>query len=158
MKKVGSRAWRKDSSGQTQVEFALTIIFVLFLIFGLIELVLYIYTYSVMADSAKEGVRYAIVHGVNASAPSGPTCPCPAIDGAPGTGVVKTYAQFSFHDTSAMTVNVVYNPDTDAVCPTPFNSAPCAVRVTVSYPYSPLLGFGGPTVTLNAAAEGRIVF
>src|SRR5207244_1435055 len=73
----------KRERGQAQVEFALTIVFLMLLFVGFIELVMMIYAYNVLADSAKEGVRYAVVHGsLNANA-SGPTCPCADIDGPP---------------------------------------------------------------------------
>jgi Flp pilus assembly protein TadG len=152
-----SRIAKRGSKGQAQVEFALTVVFVMLLILASLEMIVLIYTYSVLADAAKEGVRYAIVHGADVSGGSGPTCPCAAIDGAAGTGVVKTYAQYSLHDTSNMAVTVDYNPGGNngaQAC----NKPPCLVRVTVSYPYQPFFGLGWPTVTLNAAAEGRVVF
>jgi hypothetical protein len=168
---IGLRWFRKNAEGQTSVEFVLTALFLMFLIFGIIELMLLMHSYNVVADSAKEGLRYAIVHGSNNSCPSGPSS-APDIDGPaapPGTdpgcvsttpssgyGVVKTYAQYSFHDTSAMTITVDYNPGSNNgtnAC----NDPSCLVRVTVSYPYQPFFGLGWPTVTLNAAAEGRIV-
>ena len=154
------------------MEFVLTVVFVTMLLFSILEIILFVQTYSVLADSAKEGVRYAIVHGSGNLSPSGPTCggspdPCADIDGpagAPGTvpgygsgyGVVKTYAVASLHDTTAMTVTVDYNPNSDngAAC----NKTPCLVRVTVRYPYQPFFGMGWPTVTVYAAAEGRIAY
>ena len=60
-----------------------------------------------LADSAKEGVRYAIVHGSANTGGCGPAL-CAAITGAPGTGIVKTYAQYSLHNTTTMTVTVDY--------------------------------------------------
>jgi len=56
-----------------------------------------------------------------------------------------------------MTVTVNYNPggNNGAVA---CNKSPCLVRVTVSYPYQPFFGLGWPTVNVNAAAQGRIVF
>lgn len=134
-------------------------LFILLLIVGFIEMVLFLHTYNVLADSAKEGIRYAIVHGSNNTSPSGPACPCSAIDGDPGTGVVKTYAQYSLHYVSgtAMTVTVDYNPGS-ANGAIACNNSPCLVRVTVSYPYRPFFGLGWPSVTVNAAAEGRIVY
>jgi Flp pilus assembly protein TadG len=143
--------------GQAAVEFALIVVFLMLLIVGFIEMIMLINTYNVIADAAKEGVRYAVVHGASNTGSSGPTCPCAAIDGVAGTGVVKTYAQYSMHDTTAMTVNVNYNPNGDngaAAC----NKSPCLVRVSVSYPYQPFFGLGWPTVTVNAAAEGRILY
>jgi len=148
---------RTAERGQSSIEFALMAIFILLLIVGFIEIVLFLHTYNVLADSAKEGIRYAIVHGTDNTSASGPTCPCSAIDGAPGTGVVKTYAQYSLHDTTNMTVTVDYNPNSangTKAC----NKALCLVRVTVSYLYQPFFGLGWPTVTVNAAADGRIVY
>lgn len=152
-----SRPGRRGEKGQAAVEFALTVVFLMLLIVGFVELIMMLHTYNVIADAAKEGVRYAIVHGAGNTGGSGPTCPCAAIDGAVGTGVVKTYAQLSLHDTTAMTVTVNYNPGGNngaAAC----NKSPCLVRVTVSYPYQPFFGLGWPTVNVNAAAQGRIVF
>ena len=140
----------KDDRGPASVEFVLSCVFLVLFVIGILELVMMVYTYNVLADSAKEGVRYAIVHGSGNSSASGPTCPCSAIDGPPGTGAVKTYAQYSFHDTSTMTVTVTY-PDAS-------NDPPNRVRVAVSYPYQPFFGFGWPTVTVNAASEGRIQY
>ena len=151
------RSARRGEKGQAAVEFALTVVFLMLLIVGFVELVMMLHTYNVIADAAKEGVRYAIVHGAGNTGGSGPTCPCATIDGAAGTGVVKTYAQYALHDTSAMTVTVNYNPggNNGAVA---CNKSPCLVRVTVSYPYQPFFGLGWPTVNVNAAAQGRIVF
>jgi Flp pilus assembly protein TadG len=151
----GKKDFLPPAEGQAAVEFALTILFVIIVIFWAIELIMMIYTYVVLAEAAKEGVRYAIVHGSNNSAPSGPTCPCPAIDGPAGTGVVKTTAKWSLHDTSTMTVTVNYfdnsgNPATNVDPPT-------LVRVVVSYPYRSFLSFGWTNLTVRAAASGRIV-
>ena len=152
--------------GQALVEFALVIIFLFLLVLGILEMLFFMNTYNVLADSAKEGVRYAIVHGVNNKYAAGPTCPCAKIDGPAGPslaaaedptntsyGIVKTFAQYSLHDSTGMTVTVTY-PGGDA---TPANKPPNRVQVVVTYPYHPFFGLGWPTVTVNAAAEGRIM-
>jgi Flp pilus assembly protein TadG len=155
--------------GQATIEFLLTFLMVFMLFVAIMEMILLVHTYSVLADSAKEGLRYAIVHGSSNSQSSGPTCPCAAIDGpaAPlGTipgygstyGVVRTFAQMSLHDVSSgkMTVTADYNPNGDNgknAC----NDPGCLVRITVAYPYSAFFGLGWPKITVNAAAEGRIV-
>ena len=59
----------RKEKGQGTVEFALTIVFVIMLIVGVIEIIVMVYTYNVLADAAKEGVRYAIVHGTGIGAP-----------------------------------------------------------------------------------------
>ncbi len=159
----------RSDRGQATIEFALVVIFLFVVVLSIIEMIFFMHTYNVLADSAKEGVRYAIVHGTHNSQPSGPTCPCADIDGPPappgtnpgyasGYGVVKTFAQYSLHDVTGtkMTVTVTYGPaDTPPV--TPLNRTPNRVQVVVAYPYKPFFGLGWPTITVNAAAEGRIM-
>jgi len=141
------------SRGQAQVEFVLSVLFVMLFIFGMLEMVLLVYTYNVLADSAKEGVRYAIVHGTDSATCSGPGgggVSCTDTSGANVTATVKQYAQYSFHSTSTMTIAVTY-PDSSS-------APPGRVQVHISYPYQPFFGLGWPTVTVNAAAAGRIIF
>lgn len=151
--------WR-SARGQAQVEFAFVIVVLMILCLGSVELISLIHAYNVLADAAKEGVRYAIVHGDNNSTPAGPVCPCTDIDGpaAPvgtlggngtGYGVVKTYARYALHDISSLTVTTTYIDSS--------RKPPNRVRVEVAYPYRPFFNLGWPTVTLNAAAEGRIM-
>ncbi len=148
------RHLRRSESGQALIEFALIAVFLILLIVGFLELVLMVHTYNVLADSAKEGVRYAIVHGSANTGGCGPAS-CAAITGAPGTGVVKTYAQYSLHDTTTMTVAADYTTVNGGVA---CNKSPCMVRVTVSYPYKPFFNLGWPTINVYAASQGRIIF
>lgn len=137
--------------GQAQVEFALSIMVVLFTVFFSWELLMAMYTASVMADAAKEGVRYAIVHGSNSSLCSGPNPSNPCASDPAGDEVVnavKAYAQASLHDTSGISVTVTY-PDGN-------NDPPSRVAVTVTYSYVPYINLPfTPTMTTKAA--GRIV-
>lgn len=151
------RSTKSRPKGQALVEFALTVVFVMLLILAFLEMIVLIYTYNVLADAAKEGVRYAVVHGTgvgkaNCSGPGGGSVTC--TDSAANNVVtaVKNYAAASFHDSSAIAngVTVTYQDSSSA--------APSRVRVTVAYPYQPFFGLGWPSVTVNAAGEGRIVF
>jgi Flp pilus assembly protein TadG len=153
----------KPESGQALVEFAFVFMFWVIMVLAILEMVLFLHTYNVLADAAKEGVRYAIVHGTKNSIPCGPVT-CADVTGAAapagttpgygsGFGVVKTFAQYSLHDTSGMTVTMNY-PGGDA---TPANKTPNRVQVVVAYPYQPFFGLSWPTVTVNASAEGRIM-
>ena len=149
------RLAKPKAKGQAQVEFALTVLFVMILIAGCLEMFVLIYTYSVLADAAKEGVRYAIVHGTGVgtstcSGPGGGGVTCTDSTAANVTTTVTNYLNLSFHSTTNMTVTPTYVDSSSA--------APNRIRVTVSYPYEPIFGLGWPTVTVNAAAEGRIVF
>ncbi|HZP16903.1 MAG TPA: TadE family protein, partial [Terriglobales bacterium] len=56
--------------GQAMVEFALVITFVFLLFVSILQMILYMYAYNTLADAAKEGVRYAIVHGTGSGAGS----------------------------------------------------------------------------------------
>jgi len=156
-RRVGSGKSRRDCRGQAQVEFILTIVFVLVLIFGIFELFMLIYTTNVLADAAKEGVRYAVVHGSNTTNPgtaSTGTCSANSGSSTPSSvvGQVCNFAALSFHDVSGMTVTVTY-PDGGTS-----NAAPNRVQVQVSYAYAPFmaLGWEAAVINLGAAAEGRI--
>jgi Flp pilus assembly protein TadG len=149
----GINRLRNSRAGQAQIEFVLSILFALVVFVSIVEMILLMYTYTVLADAAKEGVRYAIVHGCSLAAAScSGTCTpaCTDTAGANVTAYARNYLGASLHDPTAMTVNVSY-PDSSSL---PANR----VRVTVSYPYQPFFGLSWPTVTVRAAAEGRIFF
>lgn len=122
-------------SGVSLIETALSMVIIIIVIFWVFELSWLLYTHSVLADAANEGVRYAIVRS-----------------GGDVTGtqaIVLKFAQTSLHDVSAMTTSVTF-PEGDAL-------PPHRVRVTVSYPYVPYLPrfIGSPM--MSAYAEGAMV-
>ena len=133
------------------VEFLLSLMVRMVFIFFCLEMFMMVYSYNVIADAAKEGVRFAIVNGSNSGTPAGPTSGASSdcttnISAVEST--VRRYAQLTFHNTSAMTVNVCYLDGN--------NKAPSRVQVAVHYAYVPY--FKLPlTPTINAAAMGRIV-
>jgi len=137
--------------GAAEVEFVLSILTVLFVMFWTWEVVMAVYTYSVIADAAREGVRYAIVHGSKNSNCSGPVpagfTACPDPSGANVTAVVRDYASYSFHDISAINIDVNY-VDT-------YNTSPRRVQVAVTYNFIPYTAFPFHP-RLKATAVGRI--
>lgn len=141
----------RDQDGQAMVEFILSLFVLMFLVFCCFETIMLIYSYNVLAEAAKEGVRYAVVNGSNSGTPAGPasgTSSDCSTNVTPVKNVVTTYAGLTFHDISAMTVNVCYLDGNDV--------APNRIQVTVQYTYVPY--FKVPlTPTIYAAAEGRIV-
>jgi len=140
---------KKRQAGQAAVEFALILLFLMVFLLSFIEITALLYTYSVLADSAKEGVRYGVVHGSLSSTCNGPGAGCDS--GAAGVkAAVTSDATGSLSNTAGMTVTPSYPDGTS----TPSSR----VRVVVSYPYQPLFGLGWPTVNVNAASEGRITF
>ena len=157
---IGARASSKHDRGEAMIEFAVSILFILLFMLGMIEIVMLLHTYNTLADSAKEGVRYAIVHGSRNASPSGPASgsafnpPCTSGNSSSSVANVQNaalgYAQLSFHSTSDMNVYVCYF-DGD-------NAAPHRIGVVVSYPYQPFFGLSWHSLTVNAAAQGRIAY
>jgi Flp pilus assembly protein TadG len=147
-------------AGQAMVEFALVAVFIVFLFIAMIQVVLLMHSYNTLADAAKEGVRYAIVHGSSNSNCSSPTASaaCATPDPTPFANVqtrVVNFAAASVQNVTTSDVTVTYfsKDNTATACGDPG----CMVRVEVHHTYAPLFGLGWPHVTLNAAAEGRIM-
>lgn len=135
------------------VEFTFCIVIVIFLLFWVFEIVMLMHTYSVMAGAAKEGVRYAIVHGAANSSPSGPSSGSASncsTNIANVRTVVSNYASGSFRDLSGLTTTVCYLDGN--------NKNGSRVQVTLSYPYAPYINMPWANPTISAASEGRIVF
>jgi Flp pilus assembly protein TadG len=151
MKLLPFRRKKNSQRGAAQVEFILSILVMIFVMFWLFEMGMLVYTYTVIAASAKEGVRYAIVHGSKSGSPNGP-----GNDAAVKSAALE-YAKLSLHDVSAITITPNY-PDENSVTGDPGNNPQERVVVTVSYQYIPYikLPFFSPDIT--ATSQGRIVF
>ena len=137
--------------GSVLIEFALSVWTLFLLTFLIFEFCMTIYTYSVLSNAAREGVRCAIVHGTDSNPCSGPSSGCGDTSGDNVKTIVRGYANVSFHDLTAMTVTPSWPDGTS----TPSSR----VKVTINYPYVSYLslpGFNSPT--MNVTAEGRIVF
>lgn len=130
------------------VEFLLSIMVVMFLIFWIFEMSMMVYTYVVVGAAAKQGVRYAIVHGTQSGNCSGPSPGCGGTTAV--IAVVKDYAKYSLHDISAITVQANYLDSSSA--------APSRVQIKVGYTYIPYVKLPGTSPQLVASAEGRIVY
>src|SRR5690349_17528307 len=67
------RRFRQRQSGQAMVEFMAVIIIVFLVFVCMLQMVLLMHAYNTLADAAKEGVRFAVVHGTGfGSGCSGP--------------------------------------------------------------------------------------
>jgi Flp pilus assembly protein TadG len=129
--------FRRDERGAAQVEFALTVLAVLVVVFMLMELCSAVYTYTVLSDAANEGLRYAIVHSTDADFTTNVE------------NKITTYAANSAHDMAPMSITVA----------TPDGSAPPGrVQISVSYPYVPYTIWMASPPTMHAYAEGRMVY
>jgi Flp pilus assembly protein TadG len=61
------------------VEFALVAPLFFLIVFAIIDFGRYVYYVQVLNNAAREGARYAIVHGGNSFQPAGPTADDPAV-------------------------------------------------------------------------------
>jgi hypothetical protein len=79
--------------GQSLVEFALILPLLLLIITGLFDLGRAVWQENTLAYAAREGTRYAIVHGSTASAPIGPCAICtdPSISGVVARASIGVY-------------------------------------------------------------------
>lgn len=118
---------------------AIVFTFMFLLVFWVFEIGFLMYTYTVMADAANEGVRYAMVQSAtNASFTTNVT------------NRVHSFASTSLHDTSAITIGVSA-PDGDYV-------PPHRVKVTVTYQFVPYLTFAMKNPpTMSTYSEGPMV-
>src|SRR5713101_6221969 len=93
---------REPESGQAMVEFMLVITVVFILFVSMLQTILLLYAYNTLADAAKEGVRYAVVHGtgIGTSLCSGPgtiasVTPAVTCTDSAGSNVVTTVTNFA---------------------------------------------------------------
>ncbi len=146
-----SGAFLRQEDGDTLIEFAVSALTLIFILFTVFEVNLMMYTYVTLGDAAREGVRYAMVHGTDSSNCSGPDAGCGDSTGVKIVAAVKSVATAAFHDTSAMTITPSW-PDGSAQ---PGNR----VKVQLSYSYIPFVRIPwlfSPQMRLTS--EGRIVF
>lgn len=148
--KLRLRDFHRSDEGSMMVEAALTLLVVIPMVFWLFEICMLTYTYSVLGDAARQGVRYAIVHGTDSSICSGPSQGCGDSSAANVISVVRNAAAYSFHNLSQMTVEVSY-PDSSS-------SPPSRVNVTIQYTYVPYIKLPGIADMVTMTAEGRVLY
>jgi hypothetical protein len=112
-------------------EFALVAPVFFLLLFGIIEAGRFMYHYEILNNAAREGIRYAIIHGENSSDPTGPPAD------AAGADIKQAISDAALGLVGAG----------DLVIPN--------VELSVSYTYSPLLPLF-PSITISTEASGVI--
>ena len=120
-------------------------------VLGILGFALMVYTYSVYQEAARNGVRYAIVHGSDSSNCSGPTTGCGDQSGANVVDAVTSYASPYTASIDGLRVVVSY-PDSGGCTP------PSRVIVTVTYTYKPLFKPLPTGLAFQVSSQGRIVY
>jgi Flp pilus assembly protein TadG len=123
------RMARRRTRGQALAEFAIVAPVFFLLIFAILDFGRYVYYVQVLNNAAREGARYAIVHGSNSFQPAGPNPDDPAVD-----SVVRNYA-VGVTGASALTVSSVWGTPPNP----PTNNRGSKVDVSVSYAFHPLI-------------------
>ena len=140
-----------NQHGQATLEMLVSFTVAISLVFWLFELCMFTYTCSVLNEATQEGVRYAIMHGIDSSICSGPDTAC--TNRTPYSNVqavVIAAAWASLHNITAMTVTVTYANSTAAV------GNPVAVKV--AYTYVPYLNLPGLVNALTFTSQGEILY
>lgn len=130
---------RSSTSGQTLVEAALALPILIVLLIGLIEGGRYVFYSETLNHAAREGARYAIIHGENAidGNPAGPN------DNDPDVEAATREAAVGFND-PGLVVNSEWLIGN--------NRRGDPVQVTIAYTYAPVVPVFGP-ITIEAEAN-----
>jgi Flp pilus assembly protein TadG len=145
--------WREDR-GSSLIEFALISFMFVILLTGVVEMGRMVLVYTTIANAARAGARYAIVHGGDRSGPG-----ATGVNGASGPGnvtnvqtVVKNFASAGLVNISALTITVSY--------PNGNNKAGSPVTVQVAYTYDPFVNYFGTLLnrSLGSTSQGIITY
>jgi hypothetical protein len=130
-----AEASRRHPRGQAMTEFALILFPFLLLLYGIIEFGRYVYTVEIMNNAAREGARFAIVHGaISLSCHQGPM-EDPTADCDP---------------TGNLTKDVVRKSALGVVGPITFPPQACSGLHPNTNPCWPVFNNRGDTVTIVA--------
>ena len=137
----------REDRGSSLIEFALISFMFVMVLAGVVEMGRMVLVYNTIANAAREGTRYAIVHGADQTvSPSGPG------NVTAVQTVVKNFASAGLIDTTALTITVSY--------PNGNNTAGSPVTVKVLYTYDPFVRFFSSMLntTLGSTSEGVISY
>jgi Flp pilus assembly protein TadG len=139
------------SAGQSLVEFGLVTFMLCMLVLAVVEMGRMVLVYTTVANAARAGARYAIVHGSSRAAGAGSAnASGPSSNPAQVVTVVTNFASAGLLTTGRLVITVAY--------PGSSNAPGQLVNVTVSYPYDPLTTWLPFRVNLGSTTEGVIAF
>jgi len=141
---------RRCGRGQTLVEFSLVAFLCMILLLSIVEISRMALVYTTVANAARAGARYSIVHGSvrTGSGVDGPSGP--AQNPAEVLTVIKNFASAGLLIPSNLIITVSY--------PGASNAPGQQVSVTVIYPYDPLTTYFPLRVRLGSVSQGVIAF
>jgi Flp pilus assembly protein TadG len=131
---------RRARTGQNLVEFALVTPLLFLFLFGVIEFGWAFYVYSELTNAAREGARYAAVHGTICA--QNPPCQL----ATPGSVRTHVLQRLSVPDAASVTVELQGSLDPGR-----------SVTVSIRYPYRPLIGFILPAAGFTMRASSSMI-
>lgn len=141
---MSARARRRlVRSGQSLVEFALISLLFFTMFFGIVEMGWFLFNYHEVNNAAREGARYAVVHGTMSQGITDPVAAAAyRIDATKLKAAVLSKVNLANADSLTVTADPV---DLDKGL-----QPGSSVKVTVRYHYRPLVGFilGAPSISL----------
>jgi len=141
----------RSRAGQAMIEFSLVAVMTIILFLFVVEMGRMLLVYTTVANAARAGVRYAVVHGSTRATGSGAAnASGPAANPAQVVTVIDDFASAGALTTSLLVINVTY--------PGASNAPGQLVNVTVVYPYNPLTTYFPKTLRLGSASRGVILF
>ena len=140
-----------SEAGVVAIETALSLMLIMTMVLGIIEFSVMAYTYSVLGEAARQGVRYATIHGTASSSCSGPSTGCADSGAVNVINAVTTYANTFARNVSGMSVQVTY-PDAGG------STAPSRVTVAITYTYQPMFHVVGTGPAFHVSSQGRILY
>jgi Flp pilus assembly protein TadG len=143
------------------VEFALVAPIFFILLFAIIDFGRYVYYVQILNNAAREGARYAIVHGSNGIPSSGPPAPGTTSSDPTGANVKAKVRNYLVgvvgQGTGALAIDVCWQPPSAIDC-SGDNGRSNPVRVVVTYqfrsvipivPIPPVTVEGTSTLVIN---------
>jgi len=115
---------RIDESGHVAIEYALTLPFLIAIIYGIVEISHFAYLRTTMTNVAHDAVRYAVVHSSTSGAP------LTSSDITTFTSNELTSLGLNPNGAGGTAVTVTYTPD---------NTPGSTVNVKISYPFVPFM-------------------
>jgi Flp pilus assembly protein TadG len=151
---------RKNEQGGSLVEFSLCVFLLVMVLLGVVEMGRMILVYTTIANAARAGARYAIVHGGDRTG-TGANGPSSAANVTQIQTVVQNFAGAGLIQLPVSAITVSYpQASASGPCTSAGNLAGCTVSVAISYPFTPLLGYYNSllSVSLSSTSEGVITF
>lgn len=157
---------RPRTRGQALAEFALVAPIFFLMLFALLDFGRYVYYVQILNNAAREGARYAIVHGGRSLNPSGPAAPGMTSRDVPGNNVINVARQYAIGvigNSTVLTIvptwwDTVTQPDPAAASGNGSNDRENVVQVIVTYqfhsviplvPIPPIEVKGSSTLVIN---------